>query len=105
MVEVTQMFLQCIFLAFVTGGSNDVQKADILINQSLSKFNHPVSSLTSRDTCSVGTLGSSNISEEFLCIALGYFNHIFRLSQCDQCDQGMLPNWFLKSPTQNAFFG
>ena len=24
---------------------------------------------------------------------LGYFNHIFRLSQLHQCDQRMLPNW------------
>ena len=24
---------------------------------------------------------------------LGYFNHIFRLSQLHQCGQGMLPNW------------
>ena len=82
-VPTLHVSLEYIFLAFVTGGSNDVQKADILINQFLNKFNHSVSSLTSRDTCSVGTLGSSNISEEFLCIALGYFNHIFRLSQCD----------------------
>ena len=27
---------------------------------------------------------------------LGYFNHIFRLSQLHQCDRGMLPNWFEK---------
>ena len=27
---------------------------------------------------------------------LGYFNQIFRLSQLHQCDQGMLPNRFLK---------
>ena len=87
MVEVTQMFLQCIFLAFVTGGSNDVQKADILINQSLSKFNHPVSSLTSRDTCSVGTLGSSNISEEFLTHVTLPLLHVYGIEM-----PGMYPN-------------
>ena len=26
---------------------------------------------------------------------LGYSNHIFRLSQLHQCDQGMLLNWFI----------
>ena len=92
-----------IFLAFVTGGSNDVQKADILINHLFSNFNHSVSSLTSRDTCSVGTFGSSNIPEEFLCISttfLGCLSCISVISVTKECYQIGL----LESPTRNIFF-
>ena len=34
---------------------------------------------------------------------LGYFNHIFRLSQLHQCDQEMLPNRFLESSLRSSF--
>ena len=34
---------------------------------------------------------------------LGYFNHIFRLSQLHQCDQELLPNRFSWKFSERAF--
>ena len=81
-----------------TGTDTDnVHKADVLNNQFFSNFNHSVPSLTVGDICNLGSLDSSNFSEEFLCTENQVFDLIRSLDSTKHTGAGGISARMLKA--------